>query len=95
MLDETTAVERAGIDITVDGTRSKVSIEGVTENQMTPLTNPVTGDQNDVRIVKKQGFIWRDGEIAQGEKFSVDLPEMSWDIDGRHAVFSTFDYANA
>lgn len=95
MLDETTAVERAAIDVTVDGRRSSVSIEGVTENQMTPLTNPVSGDENEVRIVKKSGFIWRDGEIAQGETFRVDLPEMSWDLAGRHAVFSAFDYSNA
>ncbi|HMI98895.1 MAG TPA: DUF1326 domain-containing protein [Gaiellaceae bacterium] len=95
MLEEKTAVDRATIDITVDGRRSRVSIEGVTDSRMTPLTNPVTGDENEVRIVKKSGFIWRDGEIAQGERFKVDLPEMSWDLSSRHAVFSTFDYTNA
>jgi hypothetical protein len=94
MLDEKTAVDRATIDLTVDGLRSRVAIEGVTENQMTPLTNPVTGDENAVRIVKKEGFIWRDGEIAQSEKFSVDLPEMNWDLSERHTVFSKFEYAN-
>jgi hypothetical protein len=94
MLDETTAVDRATIDLTVDGRRSRVAIEGVTESQMTPLTNPVTGDENEVRIVKQSGFIWRDGEIAQGETFRVDLPEMSWDLSERHAVFSTFEYSN-
>jgi len=94
-LDETTAVERAAIDLTVDGRRSRVAIAGVTENQMTPLTNPVTGDENDVRIVKTSGFIWRDGEIAESERFQVDLPEMSWDLAQRHAVYSTFDYTNA
>jgi hypothetical protein len=94
-LDETTAVERATVEITVDGKRSRVAIDGVTENQMTPLTNPVTGAENDVRIVKTSGFIWRDGEIAQSETFRVDLPEMSWDLSERHSVFSTFDYSNA
>ena len=94
-LDETTAVDRAKIDLRVDGRRSRVAIEGVTENQMTPLTNPVTGDENEVRIVKKSGFIWRDGEIAQSETFKVDLPEMNWDLAERHTVFSTFDYTNA
>ncbi len=94
-LDETTAVERAAVDITVDGRRSRVKVEGVTENRMTPLTNPVTGDENDVRIVKSAGFVWRDGEIAQSERFHVDLPEMGWDLSQRHAVYSRFDYANA
>ena len=94
-LDEPTAVERATLDITVDGKRSSVKIEGVSENQMTPLTNPVTGDENEVRIVKTTGFIWRDGEIAESERFQIELPEMSWDLANRHCVFSQFDYTNA
>ena len=57
MLDEKTAVDRATIDLTVDGLRSRVAIKGVTENQMTPLTNPVTGEENEVRIVKKENCI--------------------------------------
>ncbi len=94
-LDEATTVERAAIDITVDGRNSRVAVAGVTENRMTPLTNPVTGDENEVRIVKTTGFIWRDGEIAQSERFHVDLPEMSWDLAQRHAVYSKFQYTNA
>jgi hypothetical protein len=94
-LDELTAIERATLDITLDGRRSRVVVEGVSENQMTPLTNPVTGDENEVRIVKPEGFIWLDGEIAQSEKFQIDLPEMSWDLSERHCVFSQFDYTNA
>jgi hypothetical protein len=94
-LDETTAVERATVDITLDGKRSQVKVDGVTDNRMTPLTNPVTGDETEVRIVKTSGFIWRDGEIAQSEKFQIELPEMSWDLHERHCVFSQFDYTNA
>ena len=82
MLDEKTAVDRTTIDLTVDGRRSRISIEGVTDSHMTPLTNPVTGDENVVRIVKTSGFIWADGEIAESETFRVDLPEMSWDLFG-------------
>ena len=94
MLDEKTAVDRTTIDVTVDGRSSHVAIEGVADSRMTPLTNPVTGAENDVRIVKTTGFIWRDGEIAEGDTFRVDLPEMSWDLSGRHAVYSKFDYTN-
>ena len=46
-------------------------------------------------FVKATGFIWRDGEIAESERFQIDLPEMSWDLAQRHAVYSTFDYTNA
>jgi hypothetical protein len=94
-LDEVTTVEQATVEITLDGKRSRVKVDGVTDNQMTPLTNPVTGAVNDVRIVKTTGFIWRDGEIAQSERFQVELPEMIWDQHERHCVFSKFDYTNA
>ena len=94
-LDEVTTVEHATVDITLDGKRSRVKVDGVTDNEMTPLTSPVTGDVNDVRIVKTSGFIWRDGEIAQSKRFQVDLPEMAWDQHERHCVFSKFDYTNA
>ena len=72
-----------------------MKIEGVSENEMTPLTNPASGDENEVRIVKTTGFIWRDGEIAESERFQIELPEMSWDLANRHCVFSQFDYTNA
>jgi len=94
-LDEPTAVERATLDITVDGKSSSVKIDGVSENRMSPLKNPVTGAENEVRIVKTTGFIWRDGEIAESEKFQIELPEMRWDLANRHCVFSQFDYTNA
>ena len=62
---------------------------------MTPLTSPVdAAEENHVRIVKEKGFIWRDAEIAQSERLHVDLPEMQYDVSGRHAVFSRFGYSN-
>jgi hypothetical protein len=93
-LDETTAVDRASIDMNVDGKSSRVSVEGVGEGVMTPLRNPVTGDVNEVRIVKDEGFIWADGDIAQSERLKVDVPELTVDFSGRHAVFAQFEYAN-
>jgi hypothetical protein len=89
---EPSAVDRAALDVKVDGKRSRVSVEGVAEGAMMPLTNPVTGDENNVRIVKQSGFIWTDGEIAQSERLRVELPEMSYDVSERHAVFSRFDW---
>src|SRR5215203_5278265 len=46
--------------------------------------------ENEVRIVKTKGFIWRNGEIAESERFQIELPEMSWDLANRHCVFSQF-----
>ena len=93
-LDEPSAVDRASVSMEIDGTRSRVTVEGVGESVLTPLTNPVTGAENDIRIVKSGGFVWRDGHIAQSEILRVELPEMSFELSGRHAVFTRFGYSN-
>jgi hypothetical protein len=91
--DEPTAVDRATIDAVVDGRRSGFSVSGVGVAQMEPLRNPVSGAENNVRIVKPDAFIWKDGAIGQGTRLHVDLPEMSFDLTGRHAVVAEFDWS--
>jgi hypothetical protein len=94
-LEEPSAVDRATIDMTVDGKNSRLSVDGVAEGVMTPLRSPVGGEENDVRIVKPGGFIWKEGAIGQSERLRVELPEMSFDVSGRHTVFADFDYASS
>jgi hypothetical protein len=90
--DEPPAVERAPIDVVFEGRESRFSVRDVGEAVMAPLRNPVTGVPNDVRIVKPGGFIWKDGEIAQGAALRVDLPGISFEHTGRHAVIAPFDW---
>ena len=91
--DEPTSVERARVEVTLDGRRSSFRVEGVGGAAMEPLRSPVTGAENDVRIVKPDAFIWKDGEIAKGEHLVVALPEMAFELAGRHAVYAPFDWA--
>ena len=90
--DEPTGVERTAIDVVVDGKNSTVKIDARGEGIMEPLRSPVSGEENDVRIVKDGGFIWKDGQIAQGRRMMVDLPDMSFDTTGRHAVVAPFHW---
>jgi hypothetical protein len=92
-LDEPTVVERAAVELDVDGKSSRVKIGDAIDALMTPLLNPVTGEENKVRIVKDGGFIWADGEIATNERVHVATPEVSFDLAGRHSVFAPFSYA--
>lgn len=94
-LDEPTAVDRVRIELQVDGKSSRVAIDGIAEAVMMPLRNPVSGEENTVRIVKDGGFIWADGEIATNERMQVDSPEVAFDLAGRHSVFAPFAYSNA
>jgi hypothetical protein len=88
------AVDRVAIDLNVDGKSSRISVNGIAEAVMTPLRSPVSGEENNVRIVKEGGFIWADGEIATNERMKVEAPEISFDLSGRHSVFAPFEYAN-
>ena len=55
--------------------------------------SPVSGVENNVRIVKPDAFIWKDGAIGQGKRLQVDIHEMSFDLSGRHAVVANFDWS--
>jgi hypothetical protein len=81
------------VKLTVAGKKSRIEVAGVGLAQMEPLRNPVTGDENEVRIVKPDAFIWKDGTIAKSTILKVDLPEMSFEVADRHAVFGPFDWA--
>ncbi|TMM02210.1 MAG: DUF1326 domain-containing protein [Actinobacteria bacterium] len=87
------AVDRAAVDLNVDGKNSSISINEIAEAFMAPLRSPVSGAENNVRIVKEGGFIWADGEIATNERMKVETPEISFDLTGRHS-FAPSEYAN-
>ena len=89
------AVDRVAIDLEVDGKSSSISVNGIADAVMTPLRSPVSGEVNNVKIVKEGGFIWSDGEIATNERIKVETPEISFEVAGRHSVFAPFEYANS
>ena len=88
------AVDRVSVELTVFGKSSRISIDGIADAVMTPLRSPVSGEENNVRIVKEGGFIWADGEIATNERIKVEAPGINFDLAGRHSVFAPFEYAN-
>jgi hypothetical protein len=92
--DKTSDVERASIDMTVDGKSSKVSIDGVAEGVMKPLYG-VSGSENDVRIVSDTGFIFKDGQVATNELMKVNADGINFELSGRHSIFAPFEYSNA
>jgi len=93
--DAPSAVDRIAVELTVEGKSSRVSIDGVADAVMTPLRSPVSGEENNVKIVKESGFISAEGEIATNERMKVETPEISFDLSGRHSVFAPFEYAVA
>jgi hypothetical protein len=91
---EPLTISRAAVDVTLDGRRSRFSVDGVGESVMTPLRDPVSGEEHEVRVVVPKGFIWREGDVAQGERMRVDLAGIRFDHAGRHAVVARFEWSN-
>jgi hypothetical protein len=57
---------RVKLEMTLDGTRSRVRVPGVLDVQQTPLTDSVSGADKEVHVVyPKGGFFWDDGNICK------------------------------
>jgi len=69
------------IELTVDGNRSRFRISETLEVNMTPLMNPVSGEEQDVHIVyPKGGFIWNDGAVCTTETMRIDYGGLNYEI---------------
>jgi hypothetical protein len=86
-------LERAAIDAVFDGKSSRFAVTGGGRADVEPLRNPVSGAENEVRVVKPNGFIWKDGSVAQSAVLEVDVPGISFAHSGRHAVLAEFDWS--
>ena len=91
---EPLTISRAVVDLTLEGRRSRFRVDGVGEAAMTPLRDPVSGEEHEVRVVVPKGFIWREGDVAKSERMRVDLPGIRFDQASRHAVVARFEWSN-
>ena len=85
----------APIKMDVNGRNSGFSIDGVLEAKMTPLINPVTGEENEVHIVfPKGGLIFNDGDSAMTSVMKVDYKDIKFDHTGQSGIFAPVDWTN-
>ena len=83
------------IEMNVDGRNSSFRIPGVLEASLTPLKNPVTGDDNEVHIVfPKGGLIWDVGDTATTKTMRIDHGAVKFEHPGQSAFISAFDWTN-
>src|SRR5882724_12047771 len=64
MAQETEVID-AAIEFHVDGRRSAFRVPGVLDVALTPFTNPVSGEVQDVRVNMPKGFIFRTAQAAR------------------------------
>lgn len=83
------------ISMNLNGPRSSFSVEDVLEVSATPLTNPVTGDENEVHITyPKGGFFWNDGNIVTTDKMKITWSDLSFDHHAKFAAVAEVNWTN-
>ena len=83
------------IKMDVNGRNSGLSIDGILEAKLTPLINPVTGEENEVHIVfPGGGLIWDDGDTATTSVMKVDHGDIKFDYTGQSAFFAPIEWTN-
>lgn len=83
------------INMDINGRNSGFSIDGILEARLTPLINPVTGEENEVHIVfPGGGLIWDDGDSASTSVMKVDQGDIKFDYAGQSSFFALVDWTN-
>lgn len=83
------------IEMTLEGRRSRLRVPGALEMNLTPLINPVTGEEKEVHIVYPQGgFFWDDGDVATTETMRVDFGDIQFDHQNHYASKAVANWTN-
>lgn len=85
----------APIEIELDGIRSTVRVRGDArlELQLSPIVNPVTGDEEQVFLDKPTGFTSLRSEMGMSTVATLTSEGIVWDIGGKYAEHGRFSYA--
>ncbi|MBA2259261.1 MAG: DUF1326 domain-containing protein [Acidobacteria bacterium] len=86
---------RKPIEIKVAGERSEVRVPGVVELQLTPLRDPVTGEEKEVHITyPKGGFFWDDARVATTSSMRADFGDLHVQWPNRYASAAEVNWTN-
>jgi hypothetical protein len=84
----------APIEFTVDGRRSSFRVPGAVEVAMAPFVNPVSGEEQDVRVNLPKGFIWRSVKAAKTAVMRIlGTGPLSFDHSGQNAFYARLEFA--
>jgi hypothetical protein len=81
------------IEFRADGRQSGFRIPGVCEVSLTPHTNPVSGEVQDVRLNLPKGFIFRSAQAARTLVMKLfGMGTLSFDHSGRNAFYARLEF---
>lgn len=82
-------------DINLNGIHSRLTIPDVAEVNLTPMKNPVTGEDELATLLKPTGFTSKQQELCATETYRITTEGLSFDHSGKYGEFSPFEYTPA
>ena len=83
------------IEMRVDGKHSSFEVPGVVALELTPLINPVTGEEKDVQIrYPKGGFFWDTADCTTSATMRVEHGDLSFSYPGKFASVAVAEWSN-
>lgn len=85
----------AQIEIDLAGINTRVSIDGgqLLDLRLSRVKNPVTGEEEEVHLVKPTGFTSTRTELGMTTVFKADCAGWKWDYSGRYGEFAEYEYS--
>lgn len=76
-------------DIDIARRIGRVAIEGIMDTRISPITNPVTGDEHRARVSLPNGFEYKEAEYASGDTQATGPVRLEW--TARHSHLAMLD----
>ena len=80
--------------VKIDGINSHATIPGKLDIRLTPMKNPVTGEDELATLNKPTGFTSQIQELCTTSAFKYDGDGLSVDFPGKYAEFCPFEYSS-
>jgi hypothetical protein len=86
---------RKPVEITINRERSSVRVPGAVDLQLTPLRDPMSGEEKEVHIVyPKGGFFWNDGRVATTATMRAQHGDVRLEWPNRYASTAEVNWTN-
>ena len=82
----------APFEASINGLDSRVSVPGVMELGLTTIKNPVTGEPEEVKLVKPTGFTSLESDLGASSVYRF-TGGFRHDHSGKYGEFANFDYS--
>jgi hypothetical protein len=82
------------VEITDNGTDSRVRVGDKFDVQMQSFKDPVTGEKHEAHMVLPGGFIFQDGLIGTTSVNRVDADGVTFDHAGKNAYYSEVEWSS-